>query len=448
MKKSAILIVLSFLAVNLFSQSLFEAATTATPKQAKSNLSLNGFFRSSVFGGGESYDLTTTFAEISFQPQYNAGKAFIKSDLRLRTGMFFDEKEHKVILKELYGGYKADAFDLFAGYQIINWGRTDGFNPTNNITPNDYFFLTANPNDQKLSNLMLRMKYRIKSDIELELIGIPYFSPSVYRYELFDMGDNVSFVKNAFTDRSLKNGALAARLNFDLPAIGWSLSYFRGHDPYHGFDVQTVDWTSGAPLITNTPMNYHKSTFGADFALPLGEWIVRGEAAYNLTDNPGNKMYIPASDIAYVLNVEKTFAGVMVIGQYIGKFTPDFNALTTPVLNIPSNRLEQLQYAIAMIDFENRLFNRRIFNQQEQANHAASLTLSKSFGYDAWNVECTAYYNFTSDELMIRPSILWKISDALSATAGANYMLGADKTLFGYSSKVMNGLFAELRVKF
>ena len=448
MKKLQVLIIISCIVFNAFSQGLFESSTESKKEQSKSNLSLNGFVRASTYGGVEGYDLTSTFAEIAFQPQYINGAAFFKSDLRVRSGVFFDEKEQKVILKELYGGYRSDALDVLAGYQIINWGRTDGFNPTNNITPNDYFFLTANANDQKLSNLMLRLKYRIKSDIELELIGIPYYSPSVYRYELFDMGENVTFTKNPFADRSLENGTLAARLNFDLPSVGWSLSYFRGHDPYHGFDVQAVDWSSGLPMITNTPANFHKSTLGADIALPMGNWIVRAEAAYNITENPDNKMFIPASDLAYVFNVEKTVAGVMIIGQYIGKFSPDFAALPLPQLTDPMNPLMQMKYANEMIDYENRQFNRRIFNQQEKTNHAASLTLSKSFGYDAWNVECTAFYNFTSDEWMIRPSLQWKINDALIATVGGNYMAGDSKTLFGYSSKVMNGAFAELKIKF
>lgn len=448
MKKIQVLIIIACIGLNAFSQSLFESSTKSKDEQAKSKLSLNGFVRASVYGGVESYDLTSTFAEIAFQPQYSNGVAFFKSDVRLRSGVFFDQKVQNVILKELYGGYRSDALNVLAGYQIIDWGRTDGFNPTNNITPNDYFFLTANPNDQKLSNLMLRMKYRIKSDIELDVIGIPYYSPSIYRYELFDMGDNVTFANNPFADRSLKNGALAARLNFDLPSIGWSLSYFHGHDPYHGFDVKGIDWSTGAPMITNSPANYQKSTIGADMALPIASWIVRAEAAFNMTENPNNEMHIPESDLAYVINLEKTVAGIMVIGQYIGKYTPNFTALSIPQLINPLDPIEQFNYANSMIDYENRQFNRRIFNQQEKVNHAASLTLSKSFGYDAWNAECTVFYNFTSDELMVRPKITWKINDSLIATVGGNYMVGDDKTLFGYSSKIMNGAFAELKIKF
>ena len=60
-------------------------------------------------------------------------------------------------LKEAYAGYSGEKMDVLFGNQIVNWGRTDGFNPTNCITPSDYFFLTAEPDDQKLSNFMLHL---------------------------------------------------------------------------------------------------------------------------------------------------------------------------------------------------------------------------------------------------------------------------------------------------
>ena len=420
---------------------------TQTDAQPQS-LSLNGFVRGSVFGGGERYDFTSTFAEISLQTEFNKNNAFLKSDIRVRQGLYFNENQLDVDVKELYGGYQSNTFDVLLGNQIVNWGRTDGFNPTNNITPNDYFFLSADPDDQKLSNFMLRFKYRLTPAIELDLIGIPFYAESNYRYDLFDMGANVNFVQSVLPDRKIKNSSLAGRLNFDFPAIGGSLSYFRGYDPYHGFDVKGVDWGTGVPLITNMAAHYLKSTVGADVAIPIGNFILRGEAAYNHTDNPDNKMFIPESDIAYVAGIETMLGGFTLIGQYIGKFTPDFIALTVPTLTDPLNPMAQMQYASQMIDYSNRSFNRKIFYQQEKTNHAVSLMASKSFGYDAWNIELASYYNITSEELMLRPKISWKITDALTCSLGGNYMSGPAETLFDYSSSIMNGAFVELKVSF
>ena len=81
-------------------------------------------------------------------------------------------------------------------------------------------------------------------------------------------------------------------------------------------------------------------------------------------------------------------------------------------------------------------------------NHAVALSINKSFGYDAWNAEFAAYYNFTSDEWLIRPKISWKINDSLSASLGGSYMTGPVSSLFDYSAPIMNGGFLELKVCF
>lgn len=434
----------------VLAQSLFEDVTGLSENNAQkqTGITLEGFVRGSAFGGGQTYDIATGFAELSLQGKFALEKAFLNADLRFRKGVAFDGKMPLLVLKELYAGYRGDRFDVFLGNQIITWGRTDGFNPTDNITPRDYFFLTADPDDQKIPNFLLRLKYRIVPEIELDVIGVPFFVASDYRYDLFDMGSQVNFAKDILPSNAIKNAAVAARLNFDFPIAGWSFSYFHGYDPFHGFDVSSVDWSSGQPQITNASKPYLKTSLGADMAIPLGPVIIRAEAAYNMTDRSGNEMYIPNTDFSYVAGVETGFSGYTVIGQYVGRFTPDFKPLIVPVLSDPLNPMAQMQYASDMIDYENRLFNRRIFYQQEQVNHALGLTVTKTFGYDAWELEMTGYFNLTSEEWMMRPKINWKINDALTVSFGGNYMAGGDKTLFGYASGVLNGAFVQMKVGF
>ena len=109
-------------------------------------------------------------------------------------------------------------------------GRTEGFSPTNNITPNDYFFLSSDPNDQRLSNFMLKMNYRPAIGIGLELIAIPFYKMSRYRFDLFDMGfetdglvlggfdqidiGNLIDLATIWFRKILANGSYAARADF------------------------------------------------------------------------------------------------------------------------------------------------------------------------------------------------------------------------------------------
>lgn len=422
--------------------------TQAFSQENSSGLSLNGYVRGSVYGANESYDISTGFAELDLTARFDKGRAFMLGEIRLREGTFFNQHEQQLEVTELYAGFRGEWFDLLLGNQVVKWGRTDGFNPTNNITPNDYFFLSGEPDDQSMSNFMLRAKIRPTKNMELDLIAIPRYRASVYRYDLFNMGDNVSFSPALYPEPLIENGSVAARLNMVTMVGGLALSVFNGYDPYHGFDVEAIDWSTGTPVITNRAKVYRKTSIGLDFDLPIGSMIVRGEGAYNITDNPENNMYTPLSDFSYVAGVEMNIGGVITIAQYIGKFTPDFNALPAPVLSDPMNPMAQMQYANEMIQYESRMFNRRIFHQQEKINHALSLTLMKSFGYDSWTVDVSGYYNLTSGEWLVRPRLAWKVSDALTASIGANYMWGDGATLFAYSSEVMNGAFLEMKVSF
>jgi len=447
--KQVILFFLMLSGPFLHGQGLFDSVISEGAEQGISNpAEFSGYIRGSAFAGTDAYDFSNMFAESGFRVKFNLSNAFAYTDVRLRSGIQYGEEVLKLELKEAYAGFSKDRIDVFAGNQIVSWGRTDGFNPTNNITPADYFFLTSDPDDQKMSNFMIRTKIRPAHFTDIELIYIPVYRQSVYRYDLFDMGENVNFLDPILPEKTFKNGSLAARVNVELGKAGFSLSWFRGYDPFHGFNTSLIQWADTVPLIDYASTPYLKNTIGADFAITAGSFIIRGEGAYNLTENYESSMHIPFPDLQYVIGLEKDISGVKTIVQYIGKYVPGWEEQHTPVLTDPYNPLAQLQYANDLILYESEFFNRKIFKQEEQTNHAVSMTLSKTFAYETISAGFTAYYNITSEEYMIRPDISWNISDALSAKAGYSYMAGPDKSVFDYSSPVMNGVFVELKASF
>jgi hypothetical protein len=448
MKTSAFILIVLLCPTLSFGQSLFESSTQNPVKTENNGFSLNGYVRGSAFGAGEQYDFTQTFGELSLQTNLKKDNLLLKSDIRFRSGTQFNHTKTEIEVKEAYAGFSTRHFDLLLGEKIESWGRTDGFNPTNNITPNNYFFFSANPDDQKLPNFMLKADVRIGLQVNWELIVLPIFRPSVYRYDLFNMGQNVNFSSAILPELTFTNAALASKINVELSGIGFSASWFSGYDPFYGFDLQHVDFSTGIPMITYLPSFYRKNTAGLDFTMPVGTWIVRGEGALNLTKNPDKKMYIPKNDFSYVLALEHDFGGYLTIVQYIGKFTPDFEELTEPVLNDPANPMAQLQYANELIAFETASTNRKIFHQEAISNHAMSLTVSKYFAYETLQFELTGYYNFTSEETLFRPKISWKPGGNLNISAGYSSMQGPDKSVFNYAAPLMNGAFIEIKASF
>jgi hypothetical protein len=455
MKKRSIYCLLA-VGFGLFSNAIAQDQTALSGDQAsegreKKSITLNGFARGSAYGGGEDFDYSSLFGEFCLQGKWTGGKTFLFSDIRIRGGLNLGKEYTDFQLKEAYAGYSADKLDIFLGNQIVAWGRTDGFNPTNNINPNDYFFLTADPDDQKLSNFMLRTRYRFTPAMDIDVIAIPFYVTSVYRYDLFDMGEYsqfVTFSDPTLPEKTFKNGSVAARLNFEFPVIGFSVSYFRGFDPFLGFDIKQIDWSSDRLSILNSATPYLKNTLGADFAIPAGAWIFRGEIAYNHTRGYDTVIYKPAPSLDYVAAIERSIGGITTILQYVGKYIPGFTELNEPVMGDPMDPMAISNYAGAMIRYESAKFNRKIFYQQENTNHALSLTLSRSFAYDTWYAELTGYYNLTSEEYMVRPKLTWKATDALSLSAGGSYMRGPESSIFWYSGPILNGAFLELRANF
>ncbi len=408
----------------------------------------NGFTRGSAFAGGESYDYAAVFGELGLQTQYSQGNTFLFGDLRFRSGLNFDEKYSKFQLKEAYAGYRGKKFDLYVGNQIVQWGRMDGFNPTNNISSYDYFFLSGDPDDQKISSFMLRMKLRLNSSIDIDLIGIPFYRPSIYRYDLFDFGEAASFGPSLFPDMTFENGSIGARVNFEYPAIGFSLSYFNGFDPFYGFKVANIDWSTGAPAITYAATPYQKQALGADFAIPISSLIIRGEMALNLTKDSELNMHVPNSNLGYVAGIEASIAGVTTILQYVGKYDLDYKSLEEPIMLNPMDPMAQMQYAAGMIQYESEKYNRNIFGVTKEFNHGVTLMLSRSFGFDLFNMELMGYYNITTEEYLIRPKLTYKMADGLTLSTGANLMDGPENSVFIQSGKVMNGVFLELKATF
>lgn len=440
MKKVVIAALSLLISFNLFSQENF-----------KNNAEFSGYVRGSFQGFSKNYDLTNVFAQFALKGKYTGKHTIFNAEVWFLGGHHFGEFYNKLEIMEAYAGYVSDKFDFIAGNQIVKWGRTDGFSPTDNISPRDYFFLTSDMDDQLRANLMARVKYRINPSIDLDIIAIPFYKQSNYRFDLFDMGGMARFGEETNPEFKFSNATIAGRLNFELPGAGFSFSYFRGYDPYHGFNLKGIELNLNAPnpmpMINYSSTPYKKQTIGADFAIPAGSWIIRGEAAWNITKGGADSLYIPLPSLAYVAALEKDFGGVMGIFQYIGRYTPSFEPIYEPQ-PAGTDPDQVLYYMSQMVDYQTRMFNRKIFGQQKRSNHAFAVTARKSFAYDTIIAELTAYYNITSREFLLRPRVSWTIADNLSMAVGGHIMTGEKESLYDYSAPVMNGIFLELKASF
>ena len=143
-------------------------------------LNLNGSLRAAYFGASRKFD---------DKKDLSAGSLWLKSSSSLGNSASYvaegwlrnDESFNginRTLLREGYFNFTAGEADLRVGKQIIVWGRADGINPTDNLTPRDYTMLAPESDDQRFGAFAAKMTYHFQN-IALTGIWLPDFNPNI-----------------------------------------------------------------------------------------------------------------------------------------------------------------------------------------------------------------------------------------------------------------------------
>ncbi len=194
-------------------------------------------------------------------------------------------------------------FDFLAGYARIAWGTLDEIQPTDVINPLDVSrFFFEGRSEARLPMLLARARLHLSDHVTLDGVYLPDF-----RRARFDQLDEPSSPFNlpvavaadpvvclaigcpaapipvsdrapAFTASAAQGGA---RLSATSGRVDWSVSVFRGFEP---FGLYTFDEVTAAP--PTVAVVYPRFTMiGGDFEAVRGKWGLRGEAAAFVDDN-------------------------------------------------------------------------------------------------------------------------------------------------------------------
>ncbi len=412
---------------------------------------MNGFMRGVFFGGKvideDEADLKSGYGELGLKMRVRKGRmgdGF--AEIRFRRGSEFNKNISEFKVREAYVNTYPGKIDLSIGHQIVQWGRADGFNPTNNITPQDMLARSPDEDDRKLGNFLLKTSYYF-NPFELELIWVPQYAPSVLPTELFPFPDWVSLGPDVLPDARLKNGLLAAKTGFRFGRVDGSLSYTSGYMPLPGISLTHMGPDENNQLAAIVAIEpYKMNVVGFDFSTTLGSFGLRGEFAYRDAVDVDDDQpipfvceedqhifdHVPNSDLQYVLGMDRSFGNFSLIAQYIGRYVFDF--VDFEPTGLPVDELA--------------LNNRMIASQQYEVSHSVFLRPALAMLHETVHWDLLAYWNLTSEEYLIRTSLGKDLYDALSLKAGAEIYAGPDGTLFGSISDALSSGFIELKVSF
>jgi len=436
------LMILILITAPLFGQGLFEGALDEEIFDAKSaaglKFELNGYVRSGIFMGARP-------GRSGLEAKYSAAENALK--LRARKGDLGDAfaelrlSEHfldgntrvDVDIREAYVNLYPGNIDLRIGEQIVVWGRADGFNPTNTVTPMNMLVFSPDNDDRRESNFLLRSFWSL-SDFRLEAIWVPVYRPSTLAFEHAELPRGVSIGKSDDPDARLSNGAVALKLNYEKPAFDGSLSYFNGHALMPGIQADLSE-AAGCRI---SQVAYRIQILGADFSTSLGRYGLRGEFALSLPKG-GDPAWgaVPNSQLEGVVGLDREFGDFSLILQYIGKHVFDFDGL-------PGTASEPEQG----IPGEIRLWNRLLASQTKEWAHSLSFRPSCSLLHQTLSCEILGLVNFTTGEAFLKPQASLCPVDDLTVTAGFQWYSGPDDTLFGRIDKSVSAFFLEIKTSF
>ncbi|MGB2908237.1 MAG: DUF1302 family protein [Candidatus Aminicenantaceae bacterium] len=428
----------------LSAQGLFEEATQEKEGLIEA-LDLGGYLRSTLYAGEapspDTGQIKSGYGEFSLKAKAaveDFGGAF--AELRFREGLEFDQHVSQFTLREAYVDAYAGRFDFRVGHQIVVWGRADGLNPTDNITPRDMLARSPDEDDRRMANFLIRTYYNA-SPVRLEGIWIPFYRPSRIPTEFISFPANVIYGGQVYPAARLEDSAFAVKLNLELPSLDGSLSYFNGHNPFPGMSAELLPVflpENPVPLVNAFLKSYRMQVIGADFATTLGSWGLRGEAAYRWPyEDYKAFLYIINPDLYYVVGIDREFPGnLSLIFQYLGRYVIDFEELNPPQdpSLLPLYRLAEK--------------NRLLASQQYELSHAFTLRIAKSLMYETLELELMGYVNLTSEEFFIKPRVTYRITDALKLIAGGEWYQGPSDTLFDLMDPYLSAFFGELRLSF
>jgi hypothetical protein len=432
------------------------------------------------------------FGEVRFQSGYLNDEHYLgKPSDAPAEGFDIGEFEARVKLREAYVNAYIGPLSVRFGHQIVVWGRADGINPTNNITPIDMRVRSPEEDDRRLGNIGVRANLNL-SPMRLEGIWMPIYSPSYFPE--INLADSIRFANPDYPSTDLAKGTLAGRFHLIFPSFEMSASYLHGFAPLPGLSLVDYNLTQVPASVTIARKAYEHQVVGFDFSTALGDVMgLRGEVAFRYPkefvkdypddiidyyqpyitdlDNPNqvydlngeDRIHIPKPDLYYVLGGDHEFGNVSIIAQYIGRYTLFWEKIppepeVTQGLDIDLNNLDEIaaQYGDSLpgatISYiANRELlkkNRLIHNQTEELQHAASLRVEWRTLHDTISLVAFGMMNFSTLEWLVYPKIAYSITDAMTVSVGAEVYNGPEDTLLDLIEEILSAGYAELKISF
>ncbi|MCE2615829.1 DUF1302 family protein [Phocaeicola oris] len=308
-------------------------------------------------------------------------------------------------LREAYLSYAKGNFDLRAGRQIVVWGVADALRVTDCVSPFDYTeFLAQDYDDIRMPVNALRAKYTWRS-VTFEAICNPvadfFILPTDERNPWALRLPSVTFpytidLESGKPEKILRNMEFGGRITANLSGVDFSLSALRTWNKLPALSLTLADDRNSL----HVKGEYRRMTMlGADCSLPVGQFVLRGEAACYFDEAQGRGL----GQDAACRNTYNALAGA---DWYPGN---DWNFSVQYCHKYTSGNLDGLSV------YRN--------------TGLATARVSKELMRNLLKLSTFAYIDVTNGGIFNRFSASYSLNDQIELTAGYDYF-HADKGKF------------------
>ena len=367
----------------------------------------------------------------AINPQFGA-VAWLKStgDVSPRLGWFAEgwaamsgppsETRTRVDAREVYVDVRLGRLDARIGRQIVSWGRADGINPTDNLTPRDFTILVPDDADRRLGTAGIRATW-YQGSLALSALWLPEFRPN--RVSLPPPPAGTTFREHF--DR-WPGETWALRGERTGGTIDWSVSFMRGGDLQPDLRVAT---SSDGTTIVNLRHN-RVWVVGADAAMNAGRFGLRAEAGYTGTeDNEGRDPFTRNHNIFAVLGADRALGDRFNVNvQYLFRYIRDFNAEEEKASGVA------IQGAI-------------LNSQVARVQHGATARLRHSWYNETLVAELASTAWFGPRGIAFLPKGTYAINDHWKLLLGGELYRGERRSILGLL-RANSVVFTELRLEF
>jgi hypothetical protein len=425
-----------------------------------------GFVRGGLYGGIDDDDdkpyIPSAFSDLGIKVNSDKGQTFkAYADLRFRYGTEFSEPVSRFDIREAYISVYGKKWDITAGQKIIKWGRADFTNPTSKLSSRNFISRSPDKEDMDLGNLLVNARWYPFPALSLEVVGMPYYRPSVLMTKPLPLPSYVTLntINSLVTGKDM--AAYAFKADLHLRGIDMSLSWFDGYDPMPGtaltsFDLNLTD-PIPVPYTVLTMKPYKIRNIGFDFETTLGSAGIRGEAAWSIPYKSFRTYeYVACQQLEWVVGIDWLSGTWRVTAEYSGKIIPDFEKASVESFIGTEPDLAQLAILMATPGFDLTEYVRqqvgafnRLYNYQlEKSYHAAGIRVETDLFYGKLTPSVTSLYNFTSRDFLLMPELTYKPADGLTINLGSEYYSGKKGSIYDLVDEFMNCIRVALRVDF